>query len=134
MADKGTLDWKSELLFVGAVDGRELKLDGNRKEACSPMEALMHCLAGCMAIDLVHILGKMRSAPKSLRVQVEGERAETAQPKRFARMKLRFEIGGEGIKPADVERALELSREKYCSVFHSLRQDMELDTSYIIHP
>lgn len=134
MSDKGILDWKGELLFQGEVDGRELKLDGNRKESCSPMEALMLSLAGCMAIDVVHILGKMRAAPKSLRVQVEGERAETAQPKRFARLKLRFEIAGEKISPADVERALSLSREKYCSVYHSLRPDIELDTSYIIHP
>ena len=133
MSDKAVLDWKGELLFQGQVDGRELKLDGNRKAGCSPMEALMLSLAGCMAIDVVHILGKMRAAPKSVRVHIEGERAAT-EPKRFARLKLRFEIAGEKINPADVERALSLSREKYCSVYHSLRPDIELDTSYIIHP
>ena len=131
MSDKAMLEWKGELLFRGEVDGRELKLDGNRKAGCSPMEALMLSLAGCMAIDVVHILGKMRAAPKSVRVHIEGERAAT-EPKRFTRLRLRFEVAGEKINPAEVEHALSLSREKYCSVYHSLRSDIEIDTSYTI--
>jgi len=131
MSDKAVLEWKGDLLFHGDVDGRELVLDGNRETGCSPMESLMLSLAGCMAIDVVHILGKMRTGPKLVRVQVEGERAAT-EPKRFTRLRLRFEVAGEKINPADVERALSLSREKYCSVYHSLRTDIEVDTSYII--
>jgi putative redox protein len=133
MSDKAELEWKGELVFRGAADGRELLLDGGRKAGCSPMESLMLSLAGCMAIDVVHILAKMRSEPKSVRVEIEGERAAT-EPKRFTRLRLRFNIGGEKITPAEVERALSLSREKYCSVYHSLRSDIEVDTSYIIHP
>ncbi len=133
MSDKAVLEWKGELLFRGAVEGRELLLDGARKAGCSPMESLMLSLAGCMAIDVVHILGKMRAGPKSVRVEIEGERAET-EPKRFTRLRLRFNIGGENITPAEIERAISLSREKYCSVYHSLRTDIEVDTSYIIHP
>lgn len=132
MGDKAMLEWKGELLFHGGVDGRELTLDGGRKAGCSPMEALMLSLAGCMAIDVVHILGRMRAEPKSVRVQVEGERAAT-EPKRFTRLRLRFEVAGEKINPVEVERALSLSREKYCSVYHSLRDDIEVDTSSIIH-
>ncbi len=132
MSDKAALEWKGELLFRGSAEGRELMLDGSRKAGCSPMESLMLSLAGCMAIDLVHILSKMRSEPKSLRVEIEGERAAT-EPKRFTRLRLRFDIGGDKITPAEVERAISLSREKYCSVFHSLRNDIEVETSYIIH-
>lgn len=133
MSDKARLGWEGELLFQGKINGRDLWLDGNRKSACSPMESLMLSLAGCMAIDVVHILGRMRAELKSLHVEIDGDRA-TTEPKHFTRLRLAFEIAGENIRPADVERAIALSRGKYCSVYHSLRPDIELDTSYIIHP
>ena len=132
MSDKAVLEWKGERLFHGAAEERELLLDGNRKAGCSPMESLMLSLAGCMGIDVVHILGKMRAELKSLRVEIEGERAAT-EPKRFTHLRLRFNVTGPKITPAEVERAIALSREKYCSVMHSLRTDIEVDTSYIIH-
>ncbi len=131
MSEQAVLEWKRDLLFTGEMDGRELVLDGKRQDGLSPMEALMFALAGCMAIDLVHILGRMRAELHSLKTEIEGERAQT-EPKRFTRIRLRYILTGTGIKPSDVERAIALSREKYCSVYHSLRQDMDLVTSYVI--
>jgi putative redox protein len=95
------------------------------------MEALMFALAGCMAIDLVHILGRMRAELHSLKTEIHGERAQT-EPKRFTRIGLRYLLSGNHINPSEVERAIALSREKYCSVYHSLRPDLELETSYVI--
>ena len=131
MSNQAILEWKGGLLFRGEMNGQELMLDGKRIEGLSPMEALMFALAGCMAIDLVHILGRMRAELQSLKTEVEGERAPT-EPKRFTKIRLRYILSGNNIKPADVERAIALSREKYCSVFHSLRQDLELAVSYVI--
>jgi putative redox protein len=131
MSNQAILEWKGGLLFRGEMNGQELMLDGKRIEGLSPMEALMFALAGCMAIDLVHILGRMRAELQSLQTEVEGERAPT-EPKRFTKIRLRYILSGNNIKPADVERAIALSREKYCSVYHSLRQDLELAVSYVI--
>ncbi len=95
------------------------------------MELLAFGLAGCMAVDVVHILGKMRAGLAALRVSVEGTRAEV-EPRRFTRIVLRMELAGKELRPSDIDLALSLSREKYCSVYHSLRTDIELDVSYSI--
>ncbi len=106
-------------------------MDGNRETGCSPMEFLVLSLAGCMAVDVVHILGKMRSGITSLRAEIEGTRAPS-DPRRYTRIVLRFQVAGEAVRPEDVERALSLSRDKYCSVYHSLRSDIEFQASFEI--
>jgi putative redox protein len=68
---------------------------------------------------------------QSLKPEIDGERAPT-EPQRFTKIHLRYILSGNNIKPTDVERAIALSREKYRSVSHSLRQDLELVTSYVI--
>jgi len=123
------LVWDGGLRFTANAGGNSTRLDGDRQAASSPMELLLASLAGCMAIDLVHILGRMRTPPQSVRARVEGARAES-QPRRFTRIGLHFEITGACIEPASVERAIKLSRETYCSVYASLRPDMELDITY----
>ena len=125
-----SLEWKHGLRFKASAEGRELVLDGERRAGFSPTEALSLALAGCMAIDVVVILKKRRGTIDALRVRIEGTRAET-EPRRFTRLRLGFELAGSGFTAAHVERALELSREKYCSVWHSLRQDIELETTFL---
>jgi putative redox protein len=125
----GRLEWKEGLRFAGSVGHRSVELDGNAQAGCSPMEMLLLSLAGCMAIDVIHILGKMRAGVKSLKASVEGVRAQS-EPRRFTRIALGFEVGGSDVKDADVERAIKLSREKYCSVVHSLRSDISIETTY----
>jgi putative redox protein len=89
-------------------------------------------LAGCMAADVVDIIRKGRHPLRGLRVMFTGARAEQP-PRRFVKIDLRFEV--EGAVPADaVERAITLSREKYCSVLHSFRQDIDLSTTFHIRP
>jgi len=128
---KTTLEWTRGRAFRGSGSGGELVLDGDRRAGCSPTETLTLALAGCMAIDVVLILEKRRARLDSLRVAVDGTRADT-EPRRFTRLALRFELAGSGFTEAHVERAIALSREKYCSVWHSLRQDIELETTFIV--
>jgi len=123
-----SLEWKGGLRFAGPTPGGELVLDGDSAAGPSPVQALAFALAGCMAADLVHILTRGRVPPRGLRVTFTGERAEQ-DPRRFVRIGLRFEVSGD-IPAEKVERALALSREKYCSVWHSLRPDIELDTTF----
>lgn len=93
------------------------------------MDLLMEAFAACMAIDIVHILGRMRSELKSLRVRIEGTRADP-HPKRFTKFILHFEIAGARINPANVAKAIKLSRETYCSVYATLRPDMDVNITY----
>jgi putative redox protein len=126
------LQWEGGLRFRGRAGERELRLDGDSASAASPVETLALALAGCMASDLVHILVKGRVEPKELIARLIAERAPE-EPRRLVKVDLRFAV--RGAVPADkVERAIMLSREKYCSVWHSLRPDIALTTSFEVSP
>ena len=126
------MDWEGGLRFRGRAGDRELRLDGDSAAAVSPVEALVLALGGCMASDVVHILIKGRVELKGLTARLAAERAPE-DPRRLVRVDLRFAV--RGALPADkVERAIALSREKYCSVWHSLRPDIAFTTSFEASP
>ena len=89
-------------------------------------------LAGCMAIDVADIVIKGRHALKALEVKLTGERREDP-PRHFVHFTLHFIVGGDVPEHA-IQRAIDLSRDKYCSVWHSLRQDLRLDTTFEVGP
>lgn len=121
------LVWDGRLKFTARAEDHEWVLDGRTEEGPSPVMALASALAGCMAIDIVHILTKGRFAIHAFRAELTGRRADS-EPRRFLSFDLRLFI--DTTAPAEqAERAIALSREKYCSVWHSLRQDIELTTS-----
>ncbi len=124
------LRWTGEgLAFRGrGGDGPEVIIDGDSREGPAPMEALLLSLAGCMGVDVVAILEKSRVPLESLEVEVEGER-RPEPPERYTRIRILFRVEGpkEEHTPR-VERAIHLSVEKYCSVFHSLREDIAFET------
>ena len=83
-------------------------------------------LAGCMGSDVVHILEKSRVPLEELEVEVVGERAEN-HPRRLEGLRIMIRLSGPA--PSDdakVKRAVDLSRDTYCSVLHSLRPDLDL--------
>ena len=126
------IEWEGALRFRGRAGERELRLDGDSASAVSPVETLALALAGCMASDLVHILVKGRIEPKGLTARLVAERAPE-EPRRLVKVDLRFAV--RGAVPADkVKRAITLSRERYCSVWHSLRPDIAFTTSFEVSP
>ncbi len=125
---KGELNWIEAQRFVGQVDGIALTLDGEADDTLGPMQMVLGGLAGCMAIDVAHILERGRQPLEALLVSFEGRRAES-QPRRFVAANLHFVVTGP-IDPPKIERAITLSREKYCSVLHSLAPDLDLTTSF----
>lgn len=127
-----TLSWDDELRFSAQSGEAQLVLDGKSQAGPSPMEALAAALAGCMAIDVVNILVRGRHPLTGLRATLTAHRSE-GQPPRFTAFDLRYDL--EGAVPTEaVERAIQLSRDKYCSVWHSLRGDITLNTSYQVVP
>jgi putative redox protein len=125
-----TLEWDGEQQFTGFVGKHEIGMDGSAEAAPTPVQMLALSLAGCMAIDLVHILTRGRHPVHSLNTTFHGERSDD-EPKRFTRIRLDFELSGD-MTPEHVERALDLSRTKYCSVWGTFRPDIELITSFTI--
>lgn len=93
----------------------------------SPVQALGIAVAGCMTTDLVQILVKGRHPLRALRSHLVAERAQD-DPHRFVAMTLAFTIEGDVPRPA-VDRAVALSRDKYCSVWHSMRQDIDFQVT-----
>jgi putative redox protein len=122
------LEWEGELRFRGHSGAVELVLDSDGRAGPSPVQALAFALAGCMAIDVVHILRKGRLDVKGVKAELVAERA-SADPRRLLRVRLHFRVTGD-VPPDKVERAIALSRETYCSVWHSLRPDTEFATSF----
>jgi putative redox protein len=123
------LRWERDLLFHGRAGALELTIDGNTKEAVSPVQTLAFALASCMASDVVLILTRGRHPLEGLTAHLHAERAPQ-DPRRILSVDLRFELQG-ALPPEAVQRAILLSREKYCSVWHSLREDIELRVSYV---
>lgn len=96
-----------------------------------PMELVLMGTGGCSAIDVVHILRKSRQAVHGCVVELDSERA-TEDPKVFKRIHMRFVVTGKGLSPAHVERAVKLSKEKYCSASIMLGKTAEITTEFEI--
>ena len=124
------LVWEHDLVLGGRSGDIRLTLDSASVAGPSPMQALGFALAGCMAMDVVHVLKKGRHDLRGLRVDLKGERTQT-EPRRFSRIELRYTITG-NVPTEPIERAIQLSREKYCSVWHSMRQDIVLDVAFSV--
>jgi putative redox protein len=126
------LVWSRDLQFDASSGANSAIVDGDSKGGLSPTQHAAIGLAGCMAADVVDILRKGRHPFTALRVTFTGTRAEQP-PRRFLQIELRFDVRG-SVPHDAVERAIALSREKYCSVWHSFRQDIVLSTTFHIAP
>ena len=122
------LTWIGELKFSATVNKASLTIDSAGIAGPSPIDSLAAGLSGCMATDVTHVLTKGRHPLRALRAHLVGHRAQE-DPHRFLRIDLHFTIEG-GVPSAAVERAIALSREKYCSVWHSMRQDIDFVVTF----
>jgi len=123
------LDWEGDLRFRGRSGDVGVMLDSPPRAGASPVQFLVFGLAGCMAMDVASILQRGRLDLKGMRARLVATRA-AEHPKRLLAVDLAFTVTG-GVPADRVERAIELSRERYCSVWHSLRTDIELKTSFV---
>jgi putative redox protein len=127
-----SLEWQQDLFFTATtLRGYDLDFDANIQMGCMPLEGLLMSLAGCMAIDAVAILKKMRCEIETFRIEIKGERNPTP-PQRLRAAKLALHIKGKGVTEEKVSRAVKLSEETYCSVRHSLREDISVETEFHI--
>jgi putative redox protein len=112
----------------GVIDGpADL---GGENGGLRPMETLLSALAGCSAMDVLHIMKKQRQSPERLEVEVEGERSD-AVPAVFTRIHLRFKGYGP-IELEKLQKAVQLSIEKYCSVSKMLQPAVEVTAEGVL--
>lgn len=126
-----SLSWVDGMSFEADVAGYKISIDsdpefGGQHRGPKPKPLMMVALAGCTGMDLVSLLNKMRVEYESLNILVEGDLTEE-HPKHFVKMKVIYEIKGNHIDPAKVEKAVNMSKEKYCGVSHSYKQAMEIE-------
>lgn len=126
------LIWEHDLVFGGQSGDARMTLDSAGAAGPSPMQALGFALAGCMAMDLVHILKKGRHDFRGLRADLTGLREDT-EPRRFTEIQLHYTITG-SVADDVVQRGIDLSRDKYCSVWHSMRQDIGFAITFTVAP
>ena len=126
------LFWKKDLVFEAVSKGQSMTIDGDGQAGPSPVMTLAFALAGCMGTDVVHILKKGRADLRGVEAHFVARRSPT-DPRRFESVELRFDVKGE-IEPDKVARAIALSHDKYCSVWHSMRQDIAFTTSFTVAP
>ncbi len=129
---KATLTWDRELIFTGRThEGYEIAFDAHVQWGCKPTDSLLLSLAGCMGIDTVMFLQKMKVELSDFRMDIMAERNPTP-PQYFKAVEVVLHIAGKNLNPKKVDRAVSLSHEKYCSVYNSLREDMEMKVGYVL--
>ena len=116
------------LMMDGAPDAAKPE-NGGQNLAPRPMETVLAGTGGCAAYDVVLILKRGRHDVRGCSVKLTAERADT-DPKVFTKLHMHFQVTGQGIPPAAVERAVALSHEKYCSASAMLGKTAEITTSF----
>ena len=129
---KATLKWDKELIFVGRTqEGYEIDFDAHVQWGCKPTDSLLLSLAGCMGIDVVMFLQKMKMDFESFSMDIKGERNATP-PQFFKKIEMILHITGKNLNRKKIDRAVALSHEKYCSVYNTLRKDIDVSIQYVL--
>lgn len=114
--NEARVTWVNEMQFVATTgSGHAMVLEsGGEKRAPSPMEMLLVGLAGCTAVDVVHILKRMRQPVTDVQVNVKGVRADE-HPRIYTDIKVDYVVTGRGLSEEKVHRAVDMSETTYCS-------------------
>ncbi len=122
------VSWQEKMRFDGVgPSGHVAHMDaaqdvGGEDTAPRPLELMLIALGGCTAMDVISILKKMRTPPSSLEISIHATRADD-HPKEVQRARLTYRA--HGVPEENLRKAVDLSHERYCSVSHSLRAELE---------
>lgn len=120
MKDSIQLDWLSDMAFETEVNGHKIYLDagekvGGKNLGPRPKAFMMVALAGCTGMDVVSILKKMRVTYEALSIKIEGDLTEE-HPKKYSEMKVIYNFKGKDLPLEKIQKAVDLSKERYCGV------------------
>ena len=137
MCTSAKVKWLDGLQFVATDDlGHSIVMDapkqsGGEGSSFSPMQLLLVALGGCTGMDVVHILKKQRQQVNDLEVLVSGKRVREP-PKVYTNIHVEYKIKGKNMRETAVQRAIQLSEDKYCSARAMLRAKCKLTSNYVI--
>lgn len=129
----------SGVTFIGKGDSNHwVNMDGRQEvggsgAASSPMELVLIALGGCTGGDVASILEKMRIRPERFEIQISAERA-SEHPKVFNKISLEYRFWGNELPTAQLERAIQLSQDKYCSLSAMLKASAQIEYHYVVNP
>lgn len=129
-------NWKSEMAFETEVSEHTIVMDadskfGGNNEGPRPKPLLLASLAGCTGMDVVSLLNKMRVEIDDLKIKVSGTLTEE-HPKYYNKIHIIYTVFGENINRAKVEKAINLSQDRYCGVSAMLKKSSEVTYEIII--
>ena len=133
------IEWKGEVSFEAVADSKHtVIMDGSpeiggQDKGPRPMEMLLMGMGGCTGVDIVLILKKMRAKPDLFSIRITASRADT-EPKVFTTINVHYILGGEGLTRTNVQRAIDLTAEKYCSASIMLGKTATITHSFEIRP
>ena len=128
--------WKENMAFEAEVDGFKIALDadaavGGENKGPKPKALTLVSLAGCTSMDVISILKKMRVEPESFNVEVEGELTDE-HPKYYHSIHVRYIFKGKDLPMAKLEKAVNLSEERYCGVSALLSKGARITSEIVI--
>lgn len=130
--EKVTINWLENMAFEAEVNGHKIMLDaseavGGENRGPRPKPLMLVALAGCTGMDVVSILKKMRVEVEGFNVHVEGDLTEE-HPKQFSEMRVVYEFKGKDLPIDKLEKAVNLSEERYCGVTAMYKKAMGITT------
>lgn len=134
---KASVTWTGGMSFEGKADsGHAVVMDaspafGGEDKGARPMELMLLGMGGCTSIDVMNMLKKGRQDVVDCVAEISAERADT-EPKVFTRIHVHFKVTGRNVEPKRVERAIQLSAEKYCSASIMLGKTAEITHDFEI--
>jgi putative redox protein len=131
MKEAVSLKYLSDMAFETEVNGHKIYLDassenGGKNLGPRPKALMLLALGGCTGMDVVSILKKMRVEFESLKIIVDGDLAEE-HPKKFTKMRVIYQFKGKDLPLDKIEKAIELSKERYCGVSASIKDVVEIE-------
>jgi putative redox protein len=124
--------WRGGMVFVAGNGDRVHAIDGDSREAPSPVETLLNSLAACSGSDVADFLEKRRTPATRMEIDVVATRRGD-YPRRVMKLEMTFTIDGDAIELDQAERSIRLSFEHYCTVAASLAGDIELTSVLVLN-
>ena len=130
------LNWSGEMAFDAEVNGFNIKIDateavGGKNGGPRPKPLTLVSLGGCTGMDVISILGKMRVKPDYFNIEISGELTEE-QPKYYHKIHLRYIFRGNDLPMAKLEKAVNLSQDRYCGVTAMLDKVAEITNEIVV--
>lgn len=130
------INWKQNMAFEAEIDGHTLMMDASEKVGGqnlgpTPKPLLMASLGGCTAMDVISLAKKMRQEVESFEIELEGDITEE-HPMKYEAIKMIYKFKGRNLEKEKLEKAVNLSQEKYCGVSATLQNSVKIAYEIVI--